>query len=279
MFNLFGLPNRQEKISNYPAVVEEIHNEFFTAGDRLLKEANEILAAAPAASIEKGKRLSALGFKNVPEAVNVDKVERQIEISKEVVELVRYYQVNYPNNKFITEEQVKAICEKYGLVCGEISMYKGFVPERKLSIIESFSLKESDKPYLSVFDYDSNFIGVILESDCDPSLITYFNSENSLNNIYITGDKGRKVGYSFDTPKYEKYKHLEFVKAFKGGAGLKICAPLKDMEIPSGKQVNGYKIQDIPDPVVLQPVNGGYLIVAAWGDEASDEIVVNQIHN
>ena len=51
------------------------------------------------------------------------------------------------------------------------------------------------------------------------------------------------------------------------------------MEVKLNQRVVGYKIQNIPDPVVLQPVCGGYLIVCAWGDEASDEIVVNQQMN
>lgn len=34
-----------------------------------------------------------------------------------------------------------------------------------------------------------------------------------------------------------------------------------------------------PDPVVLKPIKGGYLILTAWGDEASDELVVNQKFN
>lgn len=36
---------------------------------------------------------------------------------------------------------------------------------------------------------------------------------------------------------------------------------------------------NVPDPVVLQPVKGGFLIVCAWGEEASDEIVVNEKMN
>ena len=35
----------------------------------------------------------------------------------------------------------------------------------------------------------------------------------------------------------------------------------------------------VPDPVVLQPVRYGFLIVTAWGDEASDEMVVNPRNN
>jgi len=34
-----------------------------------------------------------------------------------------------------------------------------------------------------------------------------------------------------------------------------------------------------PDPVVLYPVEKGYIIVTAWGDEASDPLVANEQMN
>ena len=40
-----------------------------------------------------------------------------------------------------------------------------------------------------------------------------------------------------------------------------------------------FKLIEILDPVVLQPVMGGYMILAAWGDEASDPLVVNEQNN
>ena len=62
---------------------------------------------------------------------------------------------------------------------------------------------------------------------------------------------------------------------------LQICAPVKDMDSTGLEVAEGYKLQKkhIPDPVVLQPVKNGYLILTAWGDEASDELVVNQKFN
>jgi len=33
------------------------------------------------------------------------------------------------------------------------------------------------------------------------------------------------------------------------------------------------------DPVVLQPVTGGNLIICAWGPEASDPLIVNERDN
>jgi hypothetical protein len=33
------------------------------------------------------------------------------------------------------------------------------------------------------------------------------------------------------------------------------------------------------DPVVLMPVNGGFLIVTAWGDESNDSLIFNGVKN
>jgi len=54
------------------------------------------------------------------------------------------------------------------------------------------------------------------------------------------------------------------------------------MDISGLELKEGYKLErkiEIPDPVVLQPVKGGYLILTAWGDEASDPLVMNEINN
>lgn len=51
---------------------------------------------------------------------------------------------------------------------------------------------------------------------------------------------------------------------------FKICAPIKDMDTRGYVQKGHIMFYD---PVVLQPVHGGYLIVAMWGDEANDELL------
>src|ERR1700760_2502347 len=111
---------------NYPKEVLQIHNEFEIAGETLLKEALGVLEKAQTTSFDKAKRLLSLGFKQAQEAKEGAELMNHIEVSKETADLVRYYQMHYPNNKFITEAQVKSICEKWGLICGETSRYKGF---------------------------------------------------------------------------------------------------------------------------------------------------------
>lgn len=284
MFNLFKKP-KLGAANTYPAIVHEIHNEFLTAGDRILDEAKEILAQTNTTSAGKAKRLSALGFVSVPEVVNVKNEEQKIAMSKRMADLVEYYKMNYPHNKFITESAVKQICEKYGLLFGDVSMYKGFVPESKLKAIELFSLRGKEKAthYFDVSNGGRSELPryFVTEHDMTELGKGYFD-RNHNGMAYITGTTGTGI-YSnpiFTPECLEEFRGHNFVEVRRAvGGGMKICAPTKDMEVPAGKTVNGYKIVNIPDPVVLQQVNGGYLIVAAWGDEASDPQVVNETHN
>ena len=226
----------------YPQIVQEIHNEFNTAADKLLKEANITLETTRIDNENKIKLLNKFGFRQVSEVKEAEKKSDLINISKEQSELINKYKLNYPLNKFITEKQVKAICRKYNLICGEVSKYKGFVPEKNLLEISNFKgIKEED--------------------------ITY----------YEHSGKGKK---EISKDEYDSYysSYSMFVNYVKGDV-LSICAPVKDMDTRGMKIVDGYKLQNIPDPVVLHPIKGGYLILTAWGDEASDPNVVNEILN
>lgn len=61
---------------------------------------------------------------------------------------------------------------------------------------------------------------------------------------------------------------------------FKICASVKDFDTKNMNITDGYKLQqNIPDPVVLQPVKGGYLVVSKWGLEGKDELLVNETNN
>jgi hypothetical protein len=69
-----------------------------------------------------------------------------------------------------------------------------------------------------------------------------------------------------------------------GSCPLEIAAPASDFDT-TGMELKNFKLSPIefPDPIVLQPVffegSKHYLIVTAWGLEASDEMVVNEKMN
>lgn len=271
MFNLLK-PIKKETNNSYPKEVLEIHHEFESASDKLLKEANDIINSQPVVNVSKISILKSLGFSQIKEVQESTKILTKTELSKEQIELVNYYKHNYPFNKFITEEQVKTICHKYNLVCGDVSRFKGFVPEKNVNEITRFKLKSVDvikyvvkgpkgEFYIKKEDIKSEILNWLIKNDYDNTYVEYSD-----------GDINVKGGEA----KFGKY-----AKVYAESPSLKICAPVKDMDISGLELVEGYKLEKkhIPDPVVLQPVKGGYLILTAWGDEASDELVVNFINN
>lgn len=274
---------------SYPKEVLEIHHEFETAAEKLLDEANEIINSQPKVNESKINLLKNLGFKQVKEVQEGSEIIAKIELSKEQIELVNYYQQNYPFNKFITEEQVKTICHKYNLVCGNVDRFKGFVPEKNVNEIVNFKLKEeeSNSIIINFTPYKSNKqIELILKNaEIRKSNTEYFhiynrNNQSEYKSYAFQSDNGINF-YGDDLYDIFGYKHLGSGRFTLESNNLKICAPVKDMDISGLELKEGYKLekQHIPDPVVLQPVKGGYLILTAWGDEASDPLVVNQNFN
>lgn len=246
----------------YPKEVMEIHHEFETAADKLLEEAKSIIQEAATKDVDKVSRLEKLGFKQVNQVTQLKPLLQKAELSKEQVELLKYYRQEYPFNKFITEEQVRIICHKYNLVCGDVSRFTGFVPEKNLREIEKFKLKSNDIIYSTRAYWRGHW-----NSKTEDEINTYLSWRE---NDARTGENPNAHWNSSD------FKY-EIANANK----LQICAPVKDMNISGLELKNGYKLEKkhTPDPVVLQPVKGGYLILTAWGDEASDPLVVNEINN
>ncbi len=245
--------------TGYPKVVDEIHNEFETAAENLAIEAKQIIAEAKNKDVEKVTRLINLGFKQSNQVSEVKPLIEKAKLSEEQVKLLNEYARKYPLNKFITEGQVEVICKKYSLVCGEVGIYKGFVPEKNLREIEKFNLKSEDFSY--VFQYAEN----------SPELNEQQAKEYAERNL-----GGWRPRMFTSTSHMDGFSVVER----KQGA-FHICAPIKDMDTNGLELKEGYKLEKkhVPDPVVLQPVNGGYLIITKWGDEASDPLLTNPIEN
>lgn len=251
-------------MKNQNTLVAEIHNAFNNAGENLLKEASEIIGSIGAHTIEKAGRLQRAGFTSAHEVMKLAAVK----VTRELAELVQYYQQRYPLNKFITEEQVKKICGKYNLVAAPVSRYTGFVPETKLKQIEFFELHSQD----TAPTFITNPVFAYPHSDA-----------KKIKDIKQRYPKGIY-------PVQESYGEVRFIEGVRldsyqkaDNQSMLICAPAKDMDLKGLKKIGAILMSTItvkvPDPVVLQPCKGGFLILAAWGDEASDEIVVNQINN
>jgi hypothetical protein len=255
----------------YPITIQKIHKDFLTAGDKLLADSKRILEIS---FTDKAKRLKQAGFKGVTDVKELAIIEGKQSEARKQAELIEYYAQNYPLNKFVTQKTVMDICSKYKLVFGEISDFTGFVPEKNLSQIENFKVSYNDK--ISLIRVDSvtfwtsdkarlitqqiksflkrnNGIVAIDERDSDRFYIG--------RDYYVEKAIAKAMGVSSITTKGISYKSVQ---------SFLICASAKEMKKWSIKYLFAK-----PDPVVLQPVKGGYLIVTAWGDEASDPEVIN----
>lgn len=244
---------------NANEVIAEIHESFDSASEKLLNDAQRILNGNY--DIDKGERLKNAGFVSAKKAVEAIKVISDKQKSKELAETIQYFQVHYPGSKFITEEMVKSICQKYGLLFAETRYYISDVPEKNLQEIEAFNLREED----------------MNQYKCD----YYSWSQGSGMSVCKKGMTNAVYGcFKFDGWSNRFFNCEETKTVICEPTPLKICASVKDFDTKYMQIEDGYKLQlNIPDPVVLQPVKGGYLIVSKWGLEASDELLVNEINN
>lgn len=219
--------------------VEDVHREFLTASEKLLSEAKDILKEKQA---DKARRLLSFGF-----SVTKDVVESaEFLVKKQIAELIERYSISHPFNKVIHEVDVKSICDKYNLLRGELNRFKGFVPEKNLQEIERFKYPDG----FHVFE-------------------DWYGGENRR---FKTHNEALK--YKEQQEKESTSKYVIQAPSYK----LRICAPVKDMVVYSTDHVVDRVI--VPDPVVLYPIEKGcWLIVTAWGDEASDPLVINEKMN
>lgn len=265
-------------------LVEEIHETFFTEVDFLLKyaENQNVLSTDKKAIIEKGDRLQNLGFKkakdtivSINEKVRIRELERENEKKAELVKAIQHFSFKYPNYKFITEESVIKICEKYGLIYADVDLYTGDVPDKNLKHIEDFKIKDEDKCYLVTEVYT----GSVSRQDK-----TYFVSHEKC--LQIKKDEQEKQNSHRYTKGLGHIGHFVNTRESCSEAKFMIAAPVKDFDLSDRRHtVKDSQIVTIieDDPIVLSPVMFGgkkhFLIVTAWGLEASDEDVVNQRMN
>ncbi len=260
-------------VSGYPKLVEQIHNEFNSSGDRLLAEAKEIIAGIRIDNEAKANALKKLGFSNTREVIDADTVTSIKKEKENIANALEELSQNFPLYKFITKDMAMQICEKYNLVLGDVNQYTGFVPEKNVKKIEKFFEKDNELNVQYYISYPSLWIGgeyVVSFSKEQYDRQEAFDKElrQSTDLNYLKANRNRLSGSS---------------KIRKGTVRLTIAAPLKDMKAEGYKLSGRIFTKEIPDPVVLAPIkkNGVdlFCIVTAWGDEASDPIVVNSIEN
>jgi hypothetical protein len=270
---LFG--TKSKPVIEPKVTVVDIHESFYSEVDKLVSYAKNLnsVETDKQALIDKCERLKKLGFKNTKEVIEAkNELDRLYRIKQENIEkdallkAINYFSFKYPQYKFITEEGVLKLCRKYNLIYSDISRYIGTVPDKNLEHIEKFSVKEEDLAYYTAKYYFSELI--------KSYTIDYKRYEM---------EKKREIQFKESNGKAHYIRDSRISEVFEK-APLEIVAPKKDFNI-EGMELKDFKLTEmvVEDPIVLQPVMYGgkkyYLIVTAWGEEASDSLVVNHLNN
>ena len=130
-------------------LVQEIHDAFDNAQDVLLEEAREIISKNKVRDTDHVKRMAELGFVNSKVVQEASKKLKKAVETAEQAEVVLHYRETYPFLKFLTEEKLDEICEKYKLIHAPVGNYVEDVPEKNLKeIAEAQPLKPGDEPVI-----------------------------------------------------------------------------------------------------------------------------------
>jgi hypothetical protein len=143
------------------------------------------------------------------------------------------------------------------LIYGPADKFIGEIPEKNLVEIESFKLLEKDMGEQTLFDGLNAFRNA-------------WRIHLERNNLFgAVQNPFRTIEPETETENVSKRVKPAF----------KIVATRQDFDTRD-MTLKGYQLeQNFLDPIVLQPVKEGYLVVSKWGDEANDEIVLNEKMN
>jgi len=298
-------------------IIEEIHNEFDTAPDRLLERALEIIqnesnqkVVLESAVEDKANRLEKLGFiknglvarKKEIEQRNNEK-DKVVDLTLQQSNLLKYYKDSYPFIKTITIDELDRICGKYGLIYAPVNHYKYPVPEKNLEDIENVqSLKHEDsQKSITTYTFSCKYKNRIEDFN---KLVSLFRgdtfSEEDLHNIWNTfmpKENYRKIDDTFwyygylaqqgliQNPVINEAFIANGVKTTINRDGLFIAAPKHHFDLTGllFDENKGYfkaEVQVFKDPIVFRYVKGNMVqVVTKWGLEADDPALQMEILN
>ena len=312
MFNIFKKSIQLIETKQYSTqeIIEEIHEAFDTAEDRLLKESEEMLESLNITTEtkieEKAERLEKIGFINTNSVVKNKKIKEKIQKNqqklvktKEFADMIRYYKQTYPFQKFLTEEELDKICNKYSLIYAPISNYIEDVPEKNINDIENLKpLLEKDQIEMAFklitstnnkeFQQLMNLLGhptaEFTQKEINDLILKYYGNNpkewtfEARENTWLYVIKEKIANHlSYDSYNYRKVEKID-------KSGLFIAAPHSHFNLENVSKESKYgffnkSITEVKDPIVFRYCKGGVQVITKWGFEANDEIIQNPIEN
>lgn len=263
----------------------QIFQDVYTGGDLFVTTVEDFISKPNPFEADKFDRLlklAALGFQNSEDVKDAVGYAEKLHNQTAILEKVKQYKVDYPMHRFIDGDGVQEICKKYGLLLAGVDKYKADIPEKNQNDIVNFRVIKKDireaselnrfEGRLDEWIWPKKNFGIddwgfqIVKPRRIKTNRFFWTEEVDLNpkpTLDIAMGFGMAMMADTDTSKV-------------AGKNLCILAPER-MLITSGNMKQGHIL--LNDPIILQPVPCGYLIVTSWGLEAADQAILNASHN
>ena len=210
---------------------------------------------------KKGDFLIKVGFKNSI-ATRLYKA-----ISDNPYRAQEYEKKYFGQYKFLLKPQLERLCEKYDLYVRTPEFFLGDIPEKNFSDIMGFKVDIRDLPNFDHLSYEKQ-LEIVRNIKKSLNIYDPLNENYHHFNLSIEHIRGMDRELNINTIQIAAVKKLFDEKAFEKSdariLGMPELEPIHQVEL---------------DPIVLCEVNGGYIVVTAWGDEANDELLFDQKQN
>lgn len=228
---------------------EQIQREMLSEQQRVLSQAASIAAQAESKR-DHAKRLIEMGFEG-----SADALLDQIEAAERNESLADQYSFEYPSLKFIPDEVMTAVCKKHGLIIGRVDRYTGEVPEWALRQIQA------NRRHITYSEMEWVYTG--------------------WHRVWNPGNAQQEKLAVWRNPVTGQQRTSEKAPEPIRVSNLVIAAPREQMRVLEHERVDeNMVIQSMPqDPIVCLSVDGGYIVLAAWGEEGQDPRVFNADNN
>jgi hypothetical protein len=262
--------------------VEQIHAEFDSAQERLLRESHEILGTL---SIEKQMEnkcndLMKLGFVKSEGVTKIQEIQEKRIPMETLARTIQYFKLKYPFDKFITVDELERICKKYNLIHAPVSQYIKDVPEKNvLEMKNSKKLDEKDKSPANEYLFRAkSFHKTSTQKHLlkGKTFTMYLNEaqENTILRNDFSSDTLVAKLLGLDPPIKNKttlYYEAELIKVDK--SGLFIAAPKSHFDLNglSKRSPFGFfniQTSELKDPVVFEYCRDNICrILTKWGTD------------
>ena len=295
-------------------VIDQIHREVYSA-EKVLETMvlNQDEGKLSKAS-EDINNVKSLGFGNITNRdIHLDYKKKEQDYNN-----LNELKEKYPLYKFITEDQLQQICNKYNLIIGWPEIFTAEIPQKNIKEISNFSFKEED-----TFKGSTDF-RVIREGEWRDNteeiirMHRYYSASQTSIALLERAERGRLTIFkgrsrwasgrveilNSDSMVYRhkpvddfdannmanKYGLSISAAGFPQDESMVVVATDNHFDL-KGRAVKDNYIQDevVPyelkpaamDPIVLKRTKykDVLCIITAWGEEANDPMVINELYN